>query len=353
MPSTSSGAMPPGWARRSARCRSGQRPRLRLLRRQCHAPAASTDSSARNGNRVEMFGWSKCEIAGGQLGRDVHAHVPKPTTNTEVTTPAAKIQRRGNASERVPSRSGRVADRAISADVRCRRSDATRPRNASLGPHLDRDTTRVRVSHRAFGDASQRQRLLGVAKHRSRDAISAVRRSHNGPRAGNMCARMKACALALFGVLIGACSSGGPTRNPSVPTSTSATSSTAAVAACDLGVHVVPARDEPHDVVVWASGKIVVGDGALWTVRSALDVPATYQLGRWSLKFPWYTRPFGSRPLLPAAPMVRERSISTQVARRTQWNVGRVEPRVLDIWSWEVIARFETSTLRFRLRVVG
>jgi transposase len=58
-----------------------------------------------------------------------------------------------------------------------------------------------------------------------------------------------------------------------------------AVAVCDSGVEAVRPANVPSDVVVWASGKAVVGKGALWTVRSALDVPATYRHGVWSLKY--------------------------------------------------------------------
>ena len=68
--------------------------------------------------------------------------------------------------------------------------------------------------------------------------------------------------------------------------------SAGASSGCVKSIEPAHAR-EPHDVAAWAQGRPVVGEGSLWTIRSAVSVhPVQYGTG-WHLKFPWYTRPNG------------------------------------------------------------
>ena len=55
----------------------------------------------------------------------------------------------------------------------------------------------------------------------------------------------------------------------------------------------VAAGSVPPDVAAWAHGDPVVGQGAVWTIRSAIDVAPHPQSGQWYLKFPWFLRPPG------------------------------------------------------------
>ena len=64
-------------------------------------------------------------------------------------------------------------------------------------------------------------------------------------------------------------------------------------AGCASGPEPVAAASVPPDVAAWAHGAPVVGDGAVWTIRSAIDVAPHFQSGQWYLKFPWYLRPPG------------------------------------------------------------
>jgi hypothetical protein len=92
---------------------------------------------------------------------------------------------------------------------------------------------------------------------------------------------------AVVGVLavaaVGASSDDGPSVNVKV----------AAPAACASGPAPVAAESVPPDVAAWAHGRPVVGRGAVWTIRSAIDGAPDLQNGHWYLKFPWYLRPPG------------------------------------------------------------
>jgi hypothetical protein len=147
-------------------------------------------------------------------------------------------------------------------------------------------------------------------------------------RAVHLLETRRAVWLLVICLSVAGCSSSA--HNATAPTSVGVTST--AVAVCDSGVEAVRPANVPSDVVVWASGKAVVGKGALWTVRSALDVPATYRHGVWSLKFPWYTRPFG----LPEGQRTAQRwswhlPIRRQSRTGCERSLGRVDPRVLSL----------------------
>ena len=86
-------------------------------------------------------------------------------------------------------------------------------------------------------------------------------------------------AMALVAILVAGCAA-------------SPSKSSKAASGCVTFMEPVHAR-EPHDVVEWAQGKPVIGEGSLWTIRSAVRVPGVKYGNSWHLKFPWYTRPNG------------------------------------------------------------
>src|SRR6202049_3846062 len=52
--------------------------------------------------------------------------------------------------------------------------------------------------------------------------------------------------------------------------STATTSSSPSATTCAASISVVPRAKVPHDVAAWAPHAAVVGNGALWTIRSAI-----------------------------------------------------------------------------------
>ena len=140
----------------------------------------------------------------------------------------------------------------------------------------------------------------------------------------------------------------GQTRSPNATTSSSSPS----VTACAASISVVPRAKVPHDVASWAQGAAVVGNGALWTIRSAIDVPPNHQSNVWRLKFPWYTRPFG----LPTITGRRLDGTGTFHANanpatdsRGTWVVSSLE--FSSPGCWQVTSRYRTSTIRFRVHI--
>jgi hypothetical protein len=122
---------------------------------------------------------------------------------------------------------------------------------------------------------------------------------------------------------------------------------------CTASVKIVPQALVPRDVAAWADGSAVVGHGALWTIRSAIDVNGTrLPNGVWLLKFPWFTRPFG----LPTISGRRLDGKGTFHANadpatdsRGTWVVSSLE--FSHTGCWQVTGRYRTSTLRFRVHV--
>jgi hypothetical protein len=71
--------------------------------------------------------------------------------------------------------------------------------------------------------------------------------------------------------------------------------------ACATPSGPVPAALVPPDVRAWAQNAPVLGRGRIWTVVSALEVPAEFGSGIWALKFSWYLHPAtGGVPALSA-----------------------------------------------------
>jgi hypothetical protein len=89
----------------------------------------------------------------------------------------------------------------------------------------------------------------------------------------------------LLGLVVVIVLVGGYTASPS--------KSSAAASGCLTSIEPRHHAQEPHDVAVWAHGKPVIGGGSLWTIRSAVSVPAVQYGTGWHLKFPWYARPIG------------------------------------------------------------
>jgi hypothetical protein len=164
-------------------------------------------------------------------------------------------------------------------------------------------------------------------------------------------------AAVLLAVLVGA--GVRAARNPTVEVRTvPATVAPAPPPDCLPGIRTVPKNEVPLDVFAWAHGAPVVGHGELWTIRSAIDVPATYVPGlhpvpsRWFLKFPWFTRPFG-------LPRISGRRLDGPGTFRS--DVGRADDQrgafvvsSLDFSGpgcWEVTARFDLVTISFRILV--
>jgi hypothetical protein len=124
----------------------------------------------------------------------------------------------------------------------------------------------------------------------------------------------------------------------------------------------------PADVVAWADGPVptstqllphrphraVLGEGAIWTVRSATAVPGTPLEGHWLVKFPWFTRPSG-------VPRITGRRLDGPGTFTGDANVARDENGTFvtsslifsDAGCWKVTARYRGSTLTFPIRVGG
>ena len=108
----------------------------------------------------------------------------------------------------------------------------------------------------------------------------------------------------------------------------------------------VPADYVPPDVAAWAGGRAVVGQGSVWTIRSAIAVAPNHQQDHWYLKFPWYLRPSG----IPAITGRRTDGSGTFRAdanlatdSRGTWTVSGLE--FSSPGCWEVTARYKNSAL--------
>ena len=128
------------------------------------------------------------------------------------------------------------------------------------------------------------------------------------------------------------------------------TPSTAAVG-CVAGIEPVRAG-EPQDVVAWAEGRPVIGEGSLWTIRSAINVHGVQYGTGWHVKFPWYTRPNGLLQI-DGRRLDGPGSFTYDVNRaydaRGAFNTSTLNFSVPGCW--QVTGRFGTSTLRFNLSV--
>jgi hypothetical protein len=136
--------------------------------------------------------------------------------------------------------------------------------------------------------------------------------------------------------------------------STATTSSSPSATTCAASISVVARAKVPHDVAAWAQGAAVVGNGALWTVRSAIDVPGSHQSNIWRVKFPWYTRPFG----LPTITGRRLDGTGTFHAHanpatdaRGTWVVSSFE--FSRPGCWQVTSRYGSSTIRFNMHILA
>jgi hypothetical protein len=96
-----------------------------------------------------------------------------------------------------------------------------------------------------------------------------------------------------------------------------------------------------------------VGDSALWTIRSAIDVPGSHQSNIWRAKFPWYTRPFGLPTItgrrLDGTGTFRADAHPATDSRGT-WVVSSLE--FSRPGCWEVISRYGSSSIRFRMHIL-
>jgi hypothetical protein len=124
-----------------------------------------------------------------------------------------------------------------------------------------------------------------------------------------------------------------------------------AVLGCVAGIEPVHAG-EPQDVMAWAEGRPAIGEGSLWTIRSALSVHGVEYGTGWHVKFPWYTRPNG----LPQVHGLRLDGPGrfTYDVNRAYDARGAFNTSTLNFSApgcWRVTARFGTSTLRFNLRI--
>jgi hypothetical protein len=157
-------------------------------------------------------------------------------------------------------------------------------------------------------------------------------------------------AVVVVGVAAGAIgySAGLPDQSVSVrETPTSVPLST-----CRPSISTVPSARVPSDVSAWANGAAVVGNGALWTLRTAIDAPESRDQGSWLLKFPWFTRPFGL-PDVTARRLDGPGTFSAQVDQaidsRGAWVVSGLS--FSEPGCWEVSGHYNHSTLRFRVHI--
>ena len=146
---------------------------------------------------------------------------------------------------------------------------------------------------------------------------------------------------ALVGVLavaaVGASSDDGPSVNVKVA---------APGAACASGPAPVAAESVPPDVAAWGHGRPVVGQGAVWTIRSAIDVAPDLQNGHWYLKFPWYLRP-------PGIPTITGRRLDGQGTFSADANLAYDASGTWTVSGltfsapgcWEVTAHYQDSAL--------
>ena len=189
------------------------------------------------------------------------------------------------------------------------------------------------------------------------DVRGAVRR--RADRARRRFGAMAATATVVVGVLVAVLVSGALRggNNSNVVVLTVPTTA-AASDICAAHIATVPAKDVPVDVAAWARGAPVVGGGELWTIRSAIAVPATYVRTRnaphgiWLLKFPWFTRPFGT-PRLDGRRLDGPGGFGFDVNRAIDQEGAFVTSSLTFTvpGCWEVTARFDRATITFRVPV--
>jgi hypothetical protein len=141
----------------------------------------------------------------------------------------------------------------------------------------------------------------------------------------------------------------GQSPSPKTTTSTAANTTT-----CAASISVVPRAKVPHDVAAWAQGAAVVGNGALWTVRTHIDLPGSHQGNIWRVKFSWYTRPFGlptitGRRLDGTGTFHADANPATDA--RGTWVVSSFE--FSRPGCWQVTSRYRNSTIRFRMHILA
>ena len=141
----------------------------------------------------------------------------------------------------------------------------------------------------------------------------------------------------------------GQTSSSKTTTSTSPTATT-----CAASISLVPPAKVPHDVAAWAQGAAVVGNGALWTRRSNIDVPGSHQSKIWRVKFSWYTRPFGlptitGRRLDGTGTFHADANPATD--SRGTWVVSSFE--FSHPGCWQITGRYRSSTIRFRMHILA
>jgi len=127
--------------------------------------------------------------------------------------------------------------------------------------------------------------------------------------------------------------------------------SSAAVSGCVRSIEPTHAR-EPHDVAAWAQGRRVVGEGSLWTIRSAVSVHGVHYGTGWHLKFPWYTRPNGLPRITGRrldGPGIFHFDVNRAWDARGAFNTSTLDFSVPGCW--QVTGRYGTSSLRFNLSV--
>jgi len=96
----------------------------------------------------------------------------------------------------------------------------------------------------------------------------------------------------------------------------------------------------------------VIGEGALWTIRSAVSVPANPYRTGWILKFPWYTRT-NALPRL-AGRRLDGAGVFHFDVNRAYDETGAFVTSTLGFSTagcWEVTGHLGTSTVVFRIHV--
>jgi hypothetical protein len=202
----------------------------------------------------------------------------------------------------------------------------------------------------------QLEQLAGSESRATVQAREAVRRRVRRSRRRVSAGSAIAVALIVAIVAAGVRSANKPSigvRTISTTTSSTATAAPAAAPQCRAGVRTVPAKDVPRDVRKWSGGRAVIGGGELWTARSAVTVVSNRQPdGSWLLKFPWFTRPFGL-PRLDGRRLDGQGAFrgdaNEAIDQRGKWVVSSLEFSTAGCW--EVTARFDRATIRFRLLV--
>lgn len=138
-------------------------------------------------------------------------------------------------------------------------------------------------------------------------------------------------------------------------TVTSPTGSTPPRALIGCVTSIVPVHaEEPSDVASWAHGEQVIGEGSLWTVRSATSVHGVQYGTGWHLKFPWYTRPNGVLHIEARridGPGAFHYDVNRAYDERGAWDTSTLDFSVPGCW--QVTGQFGASALRFRVSVGG